>query len=83
VSVVRVHVERDRFGLSDFPDDDRPAQPRIHGTPHTTTIIKGEKTDVVIDLEKRVHLRHGLFDAERKRVRSEHLFLISRMASLH
>ena len=36
---------------------------------------------VVIGLVKRVHLREELFDAERKRVRSDKLFLIGRMAS--
>jgi flavin reductase (DIM6/NTAB) family NADH-FMN oxidoreductase RutF len=38
---------------------------------------------VVIGLVKRVHLRDDLFDAEKKRVRSEKLFLIGRMASPH
>jgi flavin reductase (DIM6/NTAB) family NADH-FMN oxidoreductase RutF len=38
---------------------------------------------VVIGLVKRVHLREELFDAEKKRVRSEQLFLIGRMASPH
>ena len=38
---------------------------------------------VVIGLVKRVHLREGLFDVERKRVRSDKLFLIGRMASPH
>jgi len=36
---------------------------------------------VVIGLVKRVHLRHDLFDAEKKRVRAGNLFLIGRMAS--
>ena len=38
---------------------------------------------VVIGLVKRVHLREELFDAEKKRVRGEKLFLIGRMASPH
>src|ERR1035441_451143 len=38
---------------------------------------------VVIGLVKRVHLREELFDVEKKRVRSDKLFLIGRMASLH
>ena len=38
---------------------------------------------VVIGLVKRVHLREELFDAEKKRVRSDKLFLIGRMASPH
>ncbi|MGO8926470.1 MAG: flavin reductase family protein [Limisphaerales bacterium] len=38
---------------------------------------------VVIGLVKRVHLREGLFDIEKKRVRSDELFLIGRMASPH
>jgi flavin reductase (DIM6/NTAB) family NADH-FMN oxidoreductase RutF len=38
---------------------------------------------LVIGLIKRVHLRDELFDAETKRVRSEKLFLIGRMASPH
>ncbi len=38
---------------------------------------------IVIGLIKRVHLRDELFDIEKKRVRSEHLFLIGRMASPH
>ena len=38
---------------------------------------------VVIGLIKRVHLREELFDAEQKRVRTENLFLIGRMASPH
>jgi hypothetical protein len=32
---------------------------------------------------KRVHLREELFDVEKKRVRSDKLFLIGRMASPH
>jgi flavin reductase (DIM6/NTAB) family NADH-FMN oxidoreductase RutF len=36
---------------------------------------------VIIGLVKRVHIREDLFDAEKKRVRSEKLFLIGRMAS--
>ncbi len=36
---------------------------------------------VVIGLVKRVHLRDELFDAEKKRIRSDRLFLIGRMAS--
>jgi flavin reductase (DIM6/NTAB) family NADH-FMN oxidoreductase RutF len=38
---------------------------------------------VVIGLVKRVHLREELFDAEKKRVRGDKLFLIGRMASPH
>ncbi len=38
---------------------------------------------MVIGIIKRVHLRDELFDAEKKRVRSEKLFLIGRMASPH
>ncbi len=38
---------------------------------------------VVIGVVKRVHLRDELFDAEKARVRSEHLHLIGRMASPH
>ena len=38
---------------------------------------------VVIGLIKRVHLREELFDAEKKRVRTDKLFLIGRMASPH
>jgi flavin reductase (DIM6/NTAB) family NADH-FMN oxidoreductase RutF len=38
---------------------------------------------LVIGLIKRLHLREDLFDVEKKRVRSEHLFLIGRMASPH
>jgi len=38
---------------------------------------------VVIGLIKRVHLREKLFDAEKKRVRTDKLFLIGRMASPH
>jgi flavin reductase (DIM6/NTAB) family NADH-FMN oxidoreductase RutF len=38
---------------------------------------------VVIGLIKRVHLRDDLFDAEKKRIRTERLFLIGRMASPH
>ncbi len=38
---------------------------------------------VVIGLNKRVHLRHELFDAEKKRVRTEKLLTIGRMASPH
>lgn len=38
---------------------------------------------VVIGLVKRVHLRDDLFDSEKKRVHSERLFLIGRMASPH
>jgi len=38
---------------------------------------------VVIGLIKRVHLRDELFDSEKKRVKTESLFLIGRMASPH
>jgi flavin reductase (DIM6/NTAB) family NADH-FMN oxidoreductase RutF len=38
---------------------------------------------VVIGLIKRVHLRDELFDPEKKRVRTEKLFTIGRMASPH
>jgi flavin reductase (DIM6/NTAB) family NADH-FMN oxidoreductase RutF len=38
---------------------------------------------VVIGLIKRVHLREELFDVEKKRVRTDKLFLIGRMASPH
>lgn len=38
---------------------------------------------VVIGLIKRIHLRDELFDAEKKRIRSDKLFLIGRMASPH
>jgi flavin reductase (DIM6/NTAB) family NADH-FMN oxidoreductase RutF len=38
---------------------------------------------VMIGLIKRVHLREELFDVEKKRVRTEKLFLIGRMASPH
>jgi flavin reductase (DIM6/NTAB) family NADH-FMN oxidoreductase RutF len=38
---------------------------------------------VVIGLIKRLHLRDELFDAEKKRIRSEKLFTIGRMASPH
>jgi flavin reductase (DIM6/NTAB) family NADH-FMN oxidoreductase RutF len=38
---------------------------------------------LVIGLVKRVHLRDELFDAQKKRVYSERLFLIGRMASPH
>jgi len=38
---------------------------------------------VVIGLVKRLHVREELFDEEKKRIRSEELFLIGRMASPH
>lgn len=38
---------------------------------------------LVIGLIQRVHLREDLFDPEKKRVRTEKLFLIGRMASPH
>ncbi len=38
---------------------------------------------VVIGLIKRVHLRDALFDPEKKRIRSEQLRLVGRMASPH
>ncbi len=38
---------------------------------------------VVIGLVKRLHLREDLFDPDKKRVNSERLFLIGRMASPH
>ena len=38
---------------------------------------------MVIGLIKRVHLRDELFDAEKKRIRSEKIFLVGRMASPH
>ncbi len=38
---------------------------------------------VVIGLIKRIHLRDELFDAEKRRIRADKLFLIGRMASPH
>jgi flavin reductase (DIM6/NTAB) family NADH-FMN oxidoreductase RutF len=38
---------------------------------------------MVIGLIKRVHLRDGLFDADKQRVNTDKLFLIGRMASPH
>jgi flavin reductase (DIM6/NTAB) family NADH-FMN oxidoreductase RutF len=38
---------------------------------------------VVIGLIKRIHLRDELFDAEKKRIHTDRLFLIGRMASPH
>jgi flavin reductase (DIM6/NTAB) family NADH-FMN oxidoreductase RutF len=38
---------------------------------------------VVIGLIKRLHLRDELFDAEKKRIHTDKLFLIGRMASPH
>ena len=38
---------------------------------------------IVLGLIKRVHLREELFDAEKKRIRGDKLFLIGRMASPH
>jgi len=38
---------------------------------------------VVIGLIKRLHLRNELFDAEKKRIHTDQLFLIGRMASPH
>jgi len=38
---------------------------------------------MVIGLIKRVHVRDELFDVEKKRVRTDKLFLIGRMASPH
>ncbi len=38
---------------------------------------------VVVGLVKRVHLRDELFDAEKKRIHTDKLFLIGRMASPH
>jgi len=38
---------------------------------------------VVIGLIKRLHLREDLFDAEKKRIHTDRLFLIGRMASPH
>lgn len=38
---------------------------------------------MAIGLVKRVRLREELFDAKKKRVRSDKLFLIGRMASPH
>ena len=38
---------------------------------------------VVIGLVKRIHLRDDLFDTEKKRINSDRLFLIGRMASPH
>jgi flavin reductase (DIM6/NTAB) family NADH-FMN oxidoreductase RutF len=62
--------------------------PRIAETPASlecvewgTLQIGGNR--VVIGLIKRVHLRDELFDAEKKRVRTEKLLTIGRMASPH
>jgi flavin reductase (DIM6/NTAB) family NADH-FMN oxidoreductase RutF len=41
------------------------------------------KNRVVIGLIKRLHLRDELFDAEKKRIHADKLFLIGRMASPH
>ncbi|MGA3182869.1 MAG: flavin reductase family protein [Verrucomicrobiota bacterium] len=46
-----------------------------------TLLIGGNR--VVIGLVKRLHLRDDLFDADKKRVRADKLFLIGRMASPH
>jgi len=50
-------------------------------TEHSTLEIG--RNHVVIGLVRRVHLRDDLFDVEKKRVRSDRLFLIGRMASPH
>jgi hypothetical protein len=38
---------------------------------------------VVIGLIKRLHVRDGLFDAEKKRINTDKLLTIGRMASPH
>jgi flavin reductase (DIM6/NTAB) family NADH-FMN oxidoreductase RutF len=72
-------------GLHDAPSS-AVKPPRILEAPASLecaewgTLQIGENR-VVIGLVKRVHLRDELYDAEKKRVRSEKLFVIGRMAS--
>ena len=79
--------ELTRAGLTAAPSSDvKP--PRIAEAPASlectewgTLQIGGNR--VVIGLIKRVHLRDELFDVEKKRVRTEKLLTIGRMASPH
>jgi len=45
--------------------------------------LANRRNRVVIGLIKRLHLRDELFDAEKKRIHTDKLFLIGRMASPH
>ena len=56
--------------------------PRVAESQEWGTLQIGNNR-VVIGLVKRLHLRPDLFDAERKRIRTDRLFLIGRMASPH
>lgn len=79
--------ELSRAGLGTMPSS-LVKPPRIAESPASlecvewgTLRIGGNR--VVIGLIKRVHLRDGLFDPETKRVRTESLHTIGRMASPH
>lgn len=79
--------ELERAGLHHCPSSTVKA-PRITEAPVSLeckewgTLHIGDNR-MIIGLIKRVHLRDELFDVERKRIRSERLFLIGRMASPH
>jgi len=77
--------ELDAAGLHAIPSSSvKP--PRIAESPASLECIEWGTLEigrnrVVIGVVKRVHLRDELFDAEKKRVRGEKLFLIGRMAA--
>ena len=58
---------------------------RSDGTPKDTAVNIGLTHEFVVNLVigtiKRVHLRDEFFDEEKRRVRSENLFMIGRMAA--
>ena len=63
-------------------------KPRIIEAPVSLECVEWDTLQVgdnrvVIGLIKRVHLRDELFDAEKKRIHTDKLFLIGRMASPH
>lgn len=81
------HDELQHAGLRPLPST-LVKPPRIAEAPVSLecqewgTLRIGENR-IVVGLVKRIHLRDDLFDVETKRVRSDRLFLIGRMASPH
>jgi flavin reductase (DIM6/NTAB) family NADH-FMN oxidoreductase RutF len=79
--------ELDRAGLHSAPSTSvKP--PRISESPASLECaewgtLQIGRNRVVIGLVKRVQLREGLFDADKKRIHTDKLFLIGRMAPPH
>jgi flavin reductase (DIM6/NTAB) family NADH-FMN oxidoreductase RutF len=79
--------ELTRAGLTSAPSS-IVKPPRIAEAPASLECVEWGtlqigKNRVVIGLIKRLHLRNELFDAEKKRIHTDKLFLIGRMSSPH